>query len=103
MSGPRHRVVVRPWLRRPGGLVLRDWLAITIGSTIFAWRALGDEELEHELEHIRQWRRHGISFPLRYVNASIRARRAGKRWYHDNAFEVDARAAAAKKAPRRNA
>lgn len=100
MTRPRHRVVVLPWLRRPGGLFLRDWLAITIGSTIFAWRALHDDELEHELEHVRQWRRHGIGFPIRYFGASLKARRAGKRWYHDNAFEVAARSEAAKRTPR---
>lgn len=90
----RHRVVVWPWLRRPGGLLLRNWLAITIGSTILAWRDLGDDELEHELEHVRQWRRHGWTFPIRYLRASAAARRAGKNWYGDNRFEVEARNAA---------
>ena len=46
--------MVVTWLRRPGGLFLRDWLAITLGSRIYAWRALRDDELEHELEHVRQ-------------------------------------------------
>jgi len=90
----RHRVVVWPWLRRVGPLFMRDWLAITIGSTIFAWRALNDVELEHELEHVRQWGRMGLRFPVAYLAASVRARRAGKRWYHDNRFEADARTAA---------
>lgn len=93
MSRPRHRVVVWPWSRRVGGLFLHDWLAITIGGTIVAWRALRDEELEHELEHVRQWDHHGVTFPFRYVGASFAARRSGKRWYDDNRFEVDARAA----------
>jgi hypothetical protein len=90
-----HRVVVWPWLRHLGPLLLREWLAITIGSTIFAWRALTDEELEHELEHVRQWSRMGLRFPLAYLAESVRARRAGKRWYHDTRFEADARSAAA--------
>jgi hypothetical protein len=92
-----HRVVVWPWLRRPGMLLMRDWLAITIGRTIFAWRALGDEELEHELEHVRQWHRHGLLFPLTYFGASLRARRSGKHWYQDNSFEAEARSAAARR------
>ena len=99
MSRARHRMVVWPWSRRVGGRFLRDWLAITIGTTIIAWRPLGDDELEHELEHVRQWRRHGVAFPIRYLRASAEARRAGKRWYHDNRFEAEARAAAARSRP----
>ncbi len=94
MTRPPHRVVVWPWSRRIGGRFLPDWLAITVGGTIVAWRALRDDELEHELEHVRQWRRYGITFPIRYVSASVAARRSGKRWYDDNRFEAEARAAA---------
>jgi hypothetical protein len=90
----RHRIHVWPWLRLPGSLLLPDWLAITIGHRIFAWRAMSEAELAHEVEHVRQWHRHGWTFPLRYAAASIRARRAGKRWYRDNPFEVAARDAA---------
>ena len=90
----RHRVVVLPWLRRPGSRLLPDWLAITIGPLILTWRPLTDAELEHELEHVRQWHRHGVTFPLRYWTESLRARRAGRRWYHDNRFEAEARTAA---------
>lgn len=96
MTRPSHRVVIWPWLRLPGRLVLKDWLAITLGSTILAWRELEDGELEHELEHVRQWGRHGRLFPLVYLAASIGARRAGKRWYADNPYEVEARAASAR-------
>jgi hypothetical protein len=91
-----HRLHVVPWLRRPGGLLLSSWLAITVGRHVFAWRALSPEELEHELEHVRQWARHGLRFPLLYLAESIRARRSGRRWYHDNRFESEARAAAAR-------
>ena len=93
----RHRVVTWPWLRRPGRLALPDWLAITIGHTVFAWRALTDEELEHELEHVRQWARLGWRYPIAYLAASLQARRGGGRWYRDNRFEVEARAAAARR------
>ena len=90
----KHRVVVMPWLRLIGPLLIRDWLAITVGRTIFAWRELTDVELEHELEHVRQWGRMGLRFPIAYMAESMRARKAGKRWYHDNRFESDAREAA---------
>ena len=89
-----HRVRVVPWLRSVGGLLLSDWLAITIGHRIFAWRPLNEAELAHELAHVRQWSRHGFAFPLAYVAASLRTRRSGKRWYHDNPFEKEARDAA---------
>ncbi len=89
-----HRVHFLPWLRLIGRFFLRDWLAITIGPHVFAWRPLTEAELEHELEHVRQWERHGIAFPLVYFADSLRARRAGKRWYADNRFEEEARTAA---------
>jgi hypothetical protein len=91
---PPHRVVVVPALRRLGGVVLRDWLAITIGTRIYAWRTLNDVELAHELEHVRQWRRHGALFPLIYLAASVRSARAGSGWYIGNRFEAEARKAA---------
>ena len=91
-----HRVVVWPWLRRIGGRVLPDWLAITLGNALFAWRPLSEAELAHELEHVHQWRSGGLRFPLAYLAESVRAVRSGKRWYHDNRFEADARAASAR-------
>ncbi|HET7678488.1 MAG TPA: hypothetical protein VFK38_11625 [Candidatus Limnocylindrales bacterium] len=95
MAEPRLHVL--PWLRRIGGrLLIPDWLAITIGRDIVSWRPLARAELAHELEHVRQWRVHGWRFPLRYLLASLRARRGGGHWYRDNAFEVAARAAAAR-------
>ncbi|MFI5255346.1 MAG: hypothetical protein ACHQ15_07815, partial [Candidatus Limnocylindrales bacterium] len=65
-----------------------------IGRDIWSWRGLGDAELAHELEHVRQWQRFGVLFALRYARASWQARRAGGHWYRDNAFEVAAREAA---------
>lgn len=88
-----HRVHVWPWLRRPGGRVLPNWLAITIGRRIFAWRLMTDAELAHEMAHVRQWERHGWRFPILYLAESVRARRSGRRWYHDNRFEIEAREA----------
>lgn len=86
-----HRLHVWPWLRRFGPVVLSDWLAITVGSRIFAWRDLDELELAHELAHVDQWSRHGILFPVVYLADSLRVRRAGQRWYHDNRFEREAR------------
>lgn len=82
------------WLRRPAQrLIMRNWLAITIGPLIFSWRTLDEVELAHELEHVRQWRRHGLAYIYRYFRASDDAVRAGGHRYHDNIFEVEARAA----------
>ncbi len=89
-----HRLHVWPWTRRLGGRLLPNWLAISIGRHVIAWRRLDDRELAHELEHVRQWHEHGWTFPLAYVVASLRALRAGRHWYHGNRFELAARAAA---------
>lgn len=89
----RHRVHVVPWLKRPGSLMLRDWLAITVGRDIWTWRPLEARELRHELEHVRQWRRHGPLFAIAYLLASYRTWRRGGAWYRDNPYEVAARAA----------
>lgn len=97
---PDHRVHVWPWLRRPGRLLIADWLAITLGRHIFAWRTMRADELAHELEHVRQWNAFGWRFPIAYLAASLRARRSGKRWYADNRFEKEARAASKTVTPR---
>jgi len=87
-------VHVVPGLRAPGGRLFPNWLAITIGRDIWAWRDLDEAERAHEIEHVRQWREHGALYALRYALASVHAIRAGGHWYRDNAFEVAARAAA---------
>ena len=93
MTAVKHRVHIVPWLRRPGRVLLPDWLAITIGRHIFAWRALEPAELRHELQHVRQWSKHGAAFPLRYLAASVSSLRSGGGWYNGNRFEQDARRA----------
>ena len=92
---PVH-LYVRPRLRRLGDrLLVRGWLAITIGRSIVSWRVLDPAELAHELEHVRQWQRHGAAgYVARYALASLRAVLAGGDWYRDNAFEREAREAA---------
>ena len=89
-----YRVHVWPWLRNPGRRVLPNWLAITLGRHVFAWRAMSEVETAHELTHVEQWQRHGWRFPIAYLAASLKARRAGGHWYDDNPFEIEAREAA---------
>lgn len=92
---PEHRVIVLRWLKRPGHhLILPNWLAITIGRWIFAWRPLNDAELAHELTHVRQWRRYGLRFIPRYLRESWRAAAAEGDSYRDNIFEREAATAA---------
>jgi hypothetical protein len=76
--------------------MLPDWLAISLGRHVIAWRDLDEAELAHELEHVRQWQEHGLTFPLSYLAASVAARRAGRHWYRDNRYEVAARKAASR-------
>lgn len=94
-----HRLHVWPWTRVLGKGLLRNWLAISLGRHVIAWRALSEAELAHELEHVRQWQEHGWAYPLAYLAASVRARRAGKHWYGDNRFEIAARDAAQRGSP----
>lgn len=96
-----HRLHVIGWLRRPGRLLLPNWLAITLGRDIWSWRALDARELRHELEHVRQWRRHGMAFAARYLRASYRSWRAGTGWYRSNPYEVAARGAEERRSPSR--
>jgi hypothetical protein len=96
VSPPHHRVLVIPFLRGPAQRwILPNWLAITIGPYILAWRALDAFELAHELAHVKQWRRHGLLYPLLYWRASQAAQARGLDRYHDNEFEVEARVAEA--------
>jgi hypothetical protein len=93
VSRATHRLHVVPWLRRPGRLLLPNWLAITIGRDIFAWRNLSAAERRHELAHVRQWRRYGAGFAVRYLGASLSSLLAGSGWYRGNRYEVEARRA----------
>jgi hypothetical protein len=69
MGGPAAGVTLgRVILVRPGG-------------------APGARLLRHELAHVRQWERHPVTFPFRYVAAHIR------HGYMENPYEAEARAA----------
>ena len=88
---PKHRVLIVPLLKRPmQRFVLPNWTAITIGSRIFAWRALDTVELAHELTHVKQWKHYGLSFIVRYFMESRRAASGGGDRYLDNKFEKEA-------------
>lgn len=94
-EAPPHTVIVLALMKGVGQrFIMADWLAITITRWIFAWRALDDAELAHELAHVRQWRQHGfIGFIVKYWRESSRAKAQGGDRYRDNLFEVEARAA----------
>ena len=94
---------MHPRFRRLGNRVFPNWLAITLGRHIWAWRPLVGAELAHDVAHVAQWRRHGWRYPIRYWLSSIRAVRAGGDWYRDNEFEREARAAANAAAERERA
>jgi hypothetical protein len=94
MSQVQHRVHALPWLQRAGGKMLPNWLAITLGRDIFAWRDLSPAELRHELEHVRQWNRYKAAFPVLYLTASVAALITRRGWYRGNRFEIEARVAA---------
>jgi hypothetical protein len=93
------RIHIWPWLRRPGSRLLPEWLAITFGRHVFAWREMNERETAHELAHVRQWQALGWRFPIAYVAASLTAIRAGGHWYRDNRFEVEARRVAGGPSP----
>ena len=94
---PNYRCVVIPWLKPLGQrFIFPTWLAITIGPLIFSWRALDEVELAHEVQHVRQWRKHGPMYIVRYLAASRAAVKAGGDSYLDNEFEVEARTVAEK-------
>jgi hypothetical protein len=63
--------------------------AVTLGNTIIVHPdiKLTGRLLRHELEHVRQWRQHPVSFPARYLINHLRY------GYFANPYEVEARAA----------
>ena len=74
----RARLIKVPWV---------PYDAITIGSWIITDGAiLSKMLLLHEIEHVRQWKRYNVLFPLLYVIAWIAA---GFR-YSRNRFELNA-------------
>ena len=65
--------------------------AVTIGDTIVVHPSvsISPRLLRHELAHVRQWQSNRWTFALRYTLNHFRY------GYHDNPYEVEARAAEA--------
>lgn len=76
------RIVKVPFL-------IPTWAAaqVTIPRTIFIRKNVIAtlQLIAHELAHVMQWERHGVSFPFRYLMESMRV------GYQRNTFEVEAR------------
>jgi hypothetical protein len=68
--------------------------AVTIGDTIIIHPSVHITErlVRHELAHVRQWQANRWTFAFRYTLNHF------KYGYHDNPFEVEARAAEASEA-----
>ncbi len=83
------------WLAKIAAKKLRSSnVAMVLGKTIHLHNTTKEEFLKnkkwlnHEICHLRQFRRHGyIGFIIKYLWESIR------RGYHNNKFEMEARAA----------
>jgi hypothetical protein len=77
--------------------------AMTLGRVVLVGRGVvvNDALYRHELEHVRQYSRHGWSgFLVRYFTEYLRLRRAGNPHagaYRGISFEVEARAAETEK------
>lgn len=90
---PAGVVVVRgTWVPALGGLLTGmrgPAAATTLGDTIVVHPSvrLTERLLRHELEHVRQWRRSPLAFPVLYVWNHLRF------GYEQNPFEREARAA----------
>jgi hypothetical protein len=87
------------------GIAAPGAAATTIGSVIFVRADSVDDDhlLRHELEHVRQWREHGVlGFLVRYVRPYLRWRRRGySHWaaYRRIPFEIEAEWIARRSAP----
>ncbi len=80
------------WVPALGGRLSgmgRNAAAVTLGRTIVVHpdAAMDGRLLRHELEHVRQWRRYPLTFPIRYALCHLRY------GYHDNPYERAAREA----------
>lgn len=102
---PLTEVPERVTLRRGRWIpVLGGWLtgsarpaaAVTLGRTIVVHpdARLSTRLLQHELAHVRQWRRRPLTFPLHYAWQHLR------HGYRENPYELEARAAETHAEPR---
>lgn len=90
-----------PWWLRP--FLMRDVIAITLGTRIYVREAMASASFErllrHELAHVRQVQRLGLlrflwSYTTEFVRHWIRLRNAADA-YSAISFEIEARAAEA--------
>jgi hypothetical protein len=74
--------------------------AVTVGDVVLAAEPPSAQYLVlHELEHVRQGRRWGLTFPWAYLLAGLWQAANGGSMYWDNPFEVAARAAETRPVP----
>ncbi|MCU1353091.1 MAG: hypothetical protein JWM05_2300 [Acidimicrobiales bacterium] len=84
------------WWLWSGGPVAPGAAATTIGSLVLVRRSAADDPLliAHELEHVAQWRRHGVlGFLVRYLRPYLAGRLRGySHWsaYRRIPFEIEA-------------
>jgi hypothetical protein len=90
-DGSPVSVVEDPRIGRWFRLSLMPIIAQTLGRYVIAPAPLSDETLEHELEHVRQWRRLGPLYLPGYFGTSAIAMLRGRKPYWDNPFESAAR------------
>jgi hypothetical protein len=81
-------IIVPRFIVRLMSHILKGWIAITIGYHTFAARVLTHPEMVHEMTHAQQWEQYGITFPVRYLYASWKARKSRSGWYYGNKFEA---------------
>lgn len=77
------------WIPALGGIFTkrtRPMAAVTIGRTIVVHpeRVISQRLIRHELVHVSQWEKYGITFPFRYTTNHIR------HGYLENPFEKEA-------------
>lgn len=95
-----HSGVLEVWGGVVGKTLERGWplfgsvAAITLGHVVAgASHECIESTRTHERVHVRQFERWGLIFPLAYAAAGTWQLIKGKRWYWDNPFEQEARAA----------
>ena len=80
------------WIARTPGL--RHFEAVTLGHVVLGDSSAAlDRQRRHERAHVRQFERWGVLLLPLYLLAGVREWMRGRHPYHDNPFELEARAA----------
>jgi hypothetical protein len=90
-AGRTVAVVEDPRIGRWFALSLMPIAAQTLGRYVISRGPIHEEMLEHELEHVRQWKRFGPLYLPLYFGSSAATFARGGRPYADNWFEAAAR------------